>query len=364
MKSKSLVILAIVTVAVILAAVLADKNRAPSNSLEKQVLFQGLSEKINDVHSMSLQKFGNTLTLEKQDDLWVIREADNYPANFGKIKEAVIAVSGLEVLSNKTSNPDLYNRLGVEDPASEKSNSLLLELRNANNEALTALIVGNIRHSKSADSQPGLYVRLPDSDTALLVEGRLELSASVQDWFNKSLMDIDGARVSKIVIEREGSAGISLHRETDTDDFSLDNIPEGKEIQSAVIISRMSTMLESLSAEGAMAEEKMNGHIVSTTTLTTFDGLQVTIKNAFLDDAYYSAFSFTANENEQVEASEGETADGMEGKPSVSDEAAALNQRHAGWAYQIPDYKFELFDEAFEDLVRAPSAEAEGTPAQ
>ena len=105
MKSKNLIILAIITVAVILAAVLADRNRAPSSTLDKQVLFPGLSEQINDVHTMALQKFGETLTLARQGDDWVIEEADNYPANFGRTKESVIAVSKLEILSSKTSNP-------------------------------------------------------------------------------------------------------------------------------------------------------------------------------------------------------------------------------------------------------------------
>ncbi len=355
MKSKSLIILAIITVAVILAAVLADRNRAPSSSLDKQALFPDLSGQINDVHSMSLQKFGKTLTLVRQGDTWTIAQADNYPANFSRIKESVIAVSKLEILSSKTSNPKLYSRLGVEDPASEKSNSLLLELSDAGSNSLASVIVGNIRHSKSADSQPGLYVRLPDTETALLVEGRLELSADTRDWFDKNLVDIDGARISRIVIERDDAPGVSLHREKDTDDFSLDNIPEGKEIQSAVIITRMSTMLESLAADGVLAATRMDGNVVSTTTLTTFDGLTVTITNAVIDEASYASFSFKASEVEQ--AATGDEAGTMEARVPVTDEAAALNTRHAGWAYLIPDYKFELFDEAFEDLVRAQSSD-------
>ena len=355
MKSKNLIILAIITVAVILAAVLADMNRAPSSTLDKQVLFPGLSEQINDVHTMALQKFGETLTLARQGDDWVIEEADNYPANFGRIKESVIAVSKLEILSSKTSNPKLYSRLGVEDPASEKSNSLLLELRDASGNSMASVIVGKIRHSKSADSQPGLYVRLPGAEAALLVEGRLELSADIGDWFDKSLVDIDGARISRIVIERDDAPGVSLHREKDTDDFSLDNIPEDKEMQSAVIITRMSTMLESLAAEGVVAATRMDGNVVSTTTLTTFDGLTVTITNAVIDEASYASFSFEANEVEQAASEDEATA--MEDKMSVTEEAAALNARHTGWAYRIPGYKFELLDEALEDLVRAPSGD-------
>ena len=356
MKSRSLIILAIVTVVAILAAVFADKNRSTDISSGKEHVFPQLSTQINDVHNLSLEKYGQSLSLVKLDNTWVIKEADNYPANFGKIKESVIAVSKLMILSNKTSNPDLYGRLGVEDPASEKSNSLLMSLGDAEGNVLATLIVGSIRHSKSADSQPGLYVRFPDSDTALLAEGRLQLSADIRDWFNRNLMDIDGARISSIVIERADAPVVSLHREKDTDDFSLDNIPEDKEIQSAVIITRMSTMLESLAAEGVRSSSSVSDYIVSTTRLSTFDGLQISISNAIVDGSSYASFSFSADDSETVDAGSEDTGE-MDGQASVSEEAAMLNKVHSGWAYQIPDYKFELFDESLDDLVRSHSAD-------
>lgn len=364
MKNKSLLIFAVITLGAILAAMLVWQNRAPTSSLEKQPLFADLSGKVNEVHRLRLQQHEESLTLVKNGDMWVIEEADNYPADFARIRESVIAVSKLMILSRKTSNPDLYPRLGVEDPLSEKANSTLLKLEDNNGAELASLIVGNSRHSKSAESLPGLYVRLPDADTALLVEGRLDASVDIKQWFNRDLLDIDGARISKIAIEHKQGPLVSLHRAEDIDDFSLDNIPADKDIQSPVIITRMSTMLESLSVDGVTSESRIKDHISSTTQISTFDGLEISISNAVLEDKSYASFSFSsrevevADEPEDVAAGEGDTDE----KPSVADEAGKLNQQMSGWAYAIPDYKFELFTRALADLVREKQADKEETP--
>lgn len=367
MNSKNLVIFAVITVVAILAATLVGKKRAPSSSLEKEILFSELSGQINDVHRLRLEKHGKTLGLVKTDTAWVIEEADNYPANFGKIKETVIAVSKLMILARKTSNPDLYRRLGVEDPLAEDANSLLLSLQDDKDNELATVIVGNTRHSKSADSLPGLYVRLPADDSALLVEGRIDVSAESRDWIDRELMDIDAAQISKIVIEHKDGPRVSLHRAEDIDDFTLDNIPEGKEMQSAVIISRISTMLESLSADGVVSADRIKDQVSSTATLSTFDGLDISISSAVIDDIFYAGFSVSARQSESTteeQLSSADEAGQAEQAPTAPELAKSLNQKLAGWAYIIPDYKFELFTQQLEELVRGPEQEQPSSDAE
>ena len=212
MKSSKLLILALITIAVIIAATMMSRHRAPTTTMEKQLLFPELLKKVNDVSTIELMNQDTSLSLLKHDDLWVIRQADNYPADFGKIRGTVIAVAELMILAEKTSTADRYEQLGVETPSADGADSLLLSLFDDDGKALARLIVGKPRHSKSAKDKPGLYIRLPDAQPALLVEGRLDINADVKDWFKRELFSINAARIKSIQITHAHDSTVDLYR--------------------------------------------------------------------------------------------------------------------------------------------------------
>ncbi|MFT5134435.1 MAG: hypothetical protein ACI9SC_002914, partial [Gammaproteobacteria bacterium] len=358
MKSNKLVIFTLITLAVILAAGLMSRHRAPATSLEKQSLFAGLLEKVNNVTTIKLMKQNKSLTLVRHEDLWVIQQADNYPADFGKIREVVIAVADLKILVEKTSNSALYERLGVEEPSSEKASSTQLSLLDADDKVLAELIVGKNRHSKSAEDKPGLYVRLPESQTALLVEGRLDPSVEVKDWFNRELFSIKASRIKQIQIEHTNDATFTLAREDNVDDFSMNDLPEGMEMQSDVIISRMATLLEDVAIDNVVKAEKLTQAKQSTATIHTFDGLVVTVVNGVIDDNNYSSFSFSVAKKAS-DAAENES-DEKDEESNPAEEAETLNKLMTAWAYAIPTFKYELFTRKQAQLIKeiTPTDEA------
>jgi hypothetical protein len=354
MKSNKLIILALVTVAVIFAATMMSRHRAPTTSVEKQTLFPGLLEKVNDVNSLSLTKYNQSLTLSQIENKWGIEQADNYPADFGKVRETVIAVADLMILAEKTSNADFYEKLGVEDPAMEDASSLQLSLLDSTGNSMAKLIVGNARHSKSPGDKDGLYVRLPDSKTALLVQGRLNVSADVKDWFTRELFSIDASRIKNINIVHADASTVKLSREQDIDDFIVEDLPDGMEMQSNVVISRMGTILEDIFVDNVMKLEKLTGSEQTTVTIHTFDGLVITITSAEIDGINYSGFSFAASESTSdtsAEESEDEVS-GTDKKPKPAEEAKTLNSLMSGWAYAIPSFKHELFTRKADQLIR------------
>jgi Domain of unknown function (DUF4340) len=363
MKSNKLIILTLVTIVVILAATMMSRHRAPTTSLEKQLLFPALLDKVNDVSTVSLKKQEKSLTLVQKEKQWVIQDADNYPANFGKIRETVIALAELMLLAEKTSNSDLYEKLGVEDPSENHASSVQLSLLDSNGKALADLIVGNARRSKSPGDKSGLYVRLPDAQAALLVEGRLDISTDVTDWFERELFDINASRVKHIHIAHADDAIIELGRENEVDDFSMDNLPEGMEMQSNVIISRMGTMLESVFVDNVISADKLAEAEQSTATIHTFDGLIVTISSAEIGGNNYSSFSFAVDENVDKGSENESTEDTTTNSdnPGPAEEAEALNKLMSGWAYAIPSFKYELFTRKLDALIRASSTEDEAS---
>jgi len=101
MKNKKLIVLAIVTLAVILAAGIASRLRAPQSTINTQVLFPELAGRINDIAAITIKGNKGTIVLQQQGERWVLASADNYPALFNRIKQNVVGMSELRIVDEK-----------------------------------------------------------------------------------------------------------------------------------------------------------------------------------------------------------------------------------------------------------------------
>lgn len=381
------IIFAVVTIIVIVAAILVSQQRAPQTGKEKARLFPGLDGKINDVSEIMIRDSLNTLTIRRVSGKWRIAEADDYPALIDEVKQTVIATAELRLVAEKTANPDLYERLGVEAPDRQGATSHLLALRGNGNE-LATLIVGKPRRSQSPSHSPGLYVRLPEQAQALLVEGSLSVSADIIDWIKRDIINIESDRVRAIHARHKDASIVQLKRDAPGDELVLQNIPEGKEQESAYTINRMVALLENIYVEGVRSAADIDYSAPdSIIKIETFDGLTADVRVKKIDENTYAGFSFAVspssepaeNDVEEAAASDevparddagdeaGEPAaeegvdDAVEETEAEEDaqatpgqEAEVLNALVNGWAYQLSESKAELFSKPFSDLVRDP----------
>ena len=360
MKNRYIILTAL-TLIVVIAAVIVSQQRAPQTSKEKTSLFPGLSQRINDVDELLVHDGQTTLTVHRVAGKWSIAEADDYPALVDKVKQTVLAVSGLQVVAEKTNNPDLYKRLGVEDPDSLGATSHLLTL-NADGDELATLIAGQARRSKSASSAPGLYVRIPGQQQALLVEGRLTVSADIIQWIKRDIINIEGDRVNSVHIQPADRREAILKKDGPADDLELQNIPEGKEQQSEYLVSRMGTVLENIFVDGVRKVDSIDStRPASIVDVTTFDGLTANVRVMKSGEHTYAQFSFAADrragtDRADEEAGENDAEEEVEVTPEQ--EAETLNKLVQGWAYRLSTSKAELFNQSLSDLVRDPETEA------
>ena len=358
MSNRQIIIIAL-TLVVVIAAVIVSQQRAPQTSKEKTILFPELAERINDVNELVIRDDQNTLTILRAAGSWSIAEADNYPALIDKVKQTVLAVSDLQVISEKTNNPDLYKRLGVEDPDSQGATSHWLTL-SGNGDELASLIVGKSRRSKSAAGAPGLYVRVPGQQQALLVEGRLSASADIIQWIRRDIINIEGERVNSVQLRPADRREVVLKRDNPADDLALQDIPEGKEQQSDYLISRMAALLENVYVDGVRKEKNLDfTRPESITNITMFDGLTAHVEVVKSDEHSYARFSFAAqadrpDNKETTGETSPETDAEEEIKPTPEQEAETLNSLVQGWAYRLSTSKAELFNQSLSDLVRDP----------
>lgn len=377
MQARNLIIFGAVTVLALAAAVTATRLRAPAQQTEKPLLFPDLRARANDVGEIRVHGQDRTITLARQGDNWVIREADGYPALIDRVRDAVIGVSELRTLADKTSNKNMFKRLGVEDLKDSGSNSILLQLKDGRGADMASLIVGRSRRSTSRAEPPALYVRQPDATNALLVQGRLDVSTDMGKWFNRDLFNVTPDRVQSLSISHGDGSRVQMARGMKGADLMLADVPAGKEAQSSVVLSRMGTVLESFFIESARAAGRaLFPPDAATMTVRTFDGLVATLVSARIDDQPLTRISFAyeapadaaANDTTQPETPAADPAAATpaaepasaETTPAdVKGEVEKYNAAVKDWAFQVPQFKFELLTRRMDDLVRDPLPKGE-----
>lgn len=379
MGNRNLVFIAVTVVAVV-AAVAISQQRAPQTRKATPLLFPDLAAKVNEVNELQIRDGVSELTARRVSGAWRVVEGDDYPALIDKVKQTVVGAADLRVVAEKTQNPDLHKRLGVEDPESKGAESHLLTLK-SDGEELASFIMGKARRSQSPSHSPGFYARLPGQPQALLVEGSLEISADVAEWIKRDIVDIEGVEVSDIRISHREGPEVILKRATPEDDLALQNIPAGKEQESEYAIVRLAGLMANIYVNGVKRADRFASVAPDANIeVKTFDGLLATAQVYGEDGKTYAQFSFAAAPEaavaEAVEADDSGTEASDEGAEAgeteageesieVGDEdaeeamtpaekAQALNALTAGWAYQLSESKAELFTKPQSELVRDP----------
>lgn len=373
MGNRNLVFIAVTVVAVV-AAVAISQQRAPQTRKETPLLFPDLAAKVNEVNELQIRDALSELTARRVSGAWRIVEGDDYPALIDKVKQTVVGAADLRVVAEKTQNPDLHKRLGVEDPESKGAESHLLTLK-SDGEELASFIMGKARKSQSPSHSPGFYARLPGQPQALLVEGSLEISADVAEWIKRDIVDIEGVEVSDIRISHREGPEVILKRATPEDDLALQNIPAGKEQESEYAIVRLAGLMANIYVNGVKRADRFASAAPDANIeVKTFDGLLATAQVYDEDGKTYAQFSFAAAPEAVAEVAEAEVevagagdegAEAGDGNAEAGDEGAeeamtpasqaqALNALTAGWAYQLSESKAELFTKPQSELVRDP----------
>jgi len=343
MKPKKLLVFSLLTIVVIVIAALFTQSRAPQTTIEKETLFPELAGKINDVSRIEIKSSEDSdVVLQKMEGgQWALQSADNYPAQFDKIKDVVVGLSQMKILATKTDNPKLYPELGVEGPEGDNTSSLLLTLSDQSGTTLASLIVGKPRNNNSGSNRPNLYVRKADAKNALLVEGYLQLKSNNNDWYERNVIHIPASRIQNINIVKNTGEHLLIkkHAEGDTE-FK---VIEGNTASPSVLLNKLGTFFEDMHVEGVHAADNFVFPDDATiTTFKTFNGLVITVKNVLSDGKAFAHFSFTTAATSESPVNE--IAEKTSGTISVEEETRLWNEFISNWIYEIPEFKFETLD--------------------
>jgi hypothetical protein len=188
------------------------------------------------------------LLLDRVNGGWKV---NGFRADSGSLARFWEALEGAEIGDLVATNPANHARLGL---VPDSALTLRLELHS---ETRTVLV------GKAGNRYGTVYVRLPDSDSAFLLEGNLRslLTRSLSDWRNKRIATIDTARIERLELEMEGER-ITLVRADSIWTFS-----EGGEADSGTVRPILSELARLEAGGFAESEDSLSARGAALTAL-------------------------------------------------------------------------------------------------
>jgi hypothetical protein len=366
MRSRTLIaLLAALAVLVALAIAVSVSQRAATGA--GAALFPGLKDQLNDVDSVVVRAAGNktVATLERGKDGWTVKERNGYPADIGRIRKNLIALAEATIVEEKTSNPELYNRLRVEDIEKDSAAGLRLDVGVGGKTAASA-IVGTTAVAGSDTA----YLRRAGEPTSWLVKGAFELPRETGGWLDKSIVNIPASRIAAVAITHPDGKTLRIDKARASEaDFKVSDVPPGRSLSFPGAANAIGAALTDLNLDNAEPAAGFDPGAARPTVarFETFDGLVVEVSTwqlpagarlrvtARADEALAARFAPPAGTPEPKPAADAVAAEERKDLAAVKAEAAQLDARVNGWVYTVPSFKAEQLARKLDDLL-APKA--------
>jgi hypothetical protein len=371
MNTKKLIILVAVALAAIGLGIWVSSDRSSQDEASTAALFPDLKKTLNDATAVRIFTAGDKQAVEiaRKESAWVVSERHGYAADDAKVRKLLLSLANAKLREEKTSNPENYASLSVEDVSAEEASGIRIEV--AGVAPAVNLIVG--KPGSSLDTQ---YVRKAGEKQSWLVDADIDSTAVAQDWLRKTLFEISADRIQSVTIQTKGAKPYTAAKSTKTDaDFSVTGLPKGKRLSSPSAANTLATALTGLALSDVEPAAQFEGSPEVTATYQTFDGLILEIKGWSKEDKRYLAGQARfdaaladrfktasepepalANEQKSAETASAETVKTNEpankaDAANVAEEAKSLNERFSGWVFEIPEYKYNVIFKPLADLL-------------
>ena len=318
---RTLAIILLVLLAGLFATTLSNNS---SDTSAGGLLLPDLKAEINDLKEVSIYKAGEAVTLKSEAGQWVLAEYKNYPVDTGKLRQLLLSLADARKLEEKTSKAQMYGRLGVEDTSAGSQGT---EIRLSGPDSVRTIIIGNLAQREYR------YARISGEERSWLIDQNPTLPDDLTGWMLQEILDIDASLIQSVTVSHSDGETIRIHKEdAAVTDYSVSDIPDGRELRYPSIIDGMAGVLSGLKLEG-VTEASEQSDSAATTVFTTFDGLTITVNSSIRD------------ENTWITVSADQT-------DAASDAAIRINGRVGGWTYQIQSYKSDQLRRRWDDILK------------
>jgi uncharacterized protein DUF4340 len=371
MTPKSFVNLTgIALVSALLALVtFAANNQWGSGKTGGEKLVPTLADAIRQVTGLEIRQGEDAVVLERaQNGTWSLKSRGGYPVDVTKVRALLVGLSQAELVEPKTSKPDRYATLELEDPEQKGAKSRLLRLTDADGKAISEVVLGKRRSAGFGTGQTiGTYVRKPGNPQTWLANVEIDAPLATKDWVKTSVLALDNAKINRLSIEIPGEQALKLERlataaapkDAKTDAAKGDakdakeaewkhpsfesaklafvGFPvEGKKLKDASAAESLARAVASIDLEDVRKlSAPPAGDGGSVVKVESADGLTTTLRLRKDGDAHWLTVTVSGGEGDAKKTAE---------------ETAARTQ---GWEFKIPAYKADAILKKRADLVEA-----------
>lgn len=366
MNAKVIGIIGVIAIAVLAIAFLAgrqsDRSRTEITAPDEH-LFPALNQRMNDVARVHIQDNITSVTLQRTNGTWGLVQQAGYPVRFDQVRKTIIDAAGLKKVEEKTSNPDLYTRLDVEDVTAPDAKGMLVKFDDKDGQNIASLIVGRPYYPPGGGGGAQQFVRPVDEKASWLVAGSLQLQADPRTWLETTLFNVPGDRIQSVLIQHADGEELRISKATPEErNYVLETLPEDREVAAENRMNELSNLFLNLRLDEVRpaCQITKGATLVASAEGRTFDGLIVQAKTVEMEGTRYTTFEahvdldaiVRINESRMSEArdlqatvkAKGNGEGAVEENPvpelieetDVQAEADKINSTVNGWAYVLP----------------------------
>jgi hypothetical protein len=360
MTKRTVAILAAALV-VLVVLVVAGQRTSTGPAGAGDVLVPDLEAALGDIDRVTIVRANNetVATLEKRPESWVVADKNGYVANAAKLRQALTALAEARVLEQKTSTPELYGRIGVQDVTAADAGGISLAL-SAPGLTLPTIILGNAEGSRYR------YARRAGEAQSFLIDRNPDVPRAAAQWLDSVIVDVRGERVREVTITHADGEVVRISKASaELANFDVAGVPEGRELSYPGVANTVGNALRELNLEDveqAAAAAAAAAEQATVVEYRTFDGLVVRITGVERNDESWISLEASADPAQAAPAAapaapaEGAAASAAAPAADPAAEAARINAKVGGWRYKIASFQYDQMTRRMADLLKAPPA--------
>lgn len=376
MSQRTVAVLAAALV-VLLALVLFGQRSGTAPSETDAALLPSLESALGSLERITIVKASNetVATLEKRPESWVVADKNGYPADTAKLRQALTALAEARIVEQKTANPELYDRLGVEDVSAEGAAGISVSFAGPG-VTLPAVILGN------AEGSSYRYARRAGEAQSYLIDGNPDVPRDAAQWVDSLIVDLRSDRVREVTITHADGEVVRVSKDSpELANYEVADVPEGRELSYPGVANVIGNALRELNLEDVEPAPETAPEGATVVEYRTFDGLVVRVTGTESDDESWitleasvaAAQAAAATDGAQPGAAEeaedaadsaaGDAAGGAEAAATEeapaadpNAEAARINAKVGGWRYNIAGFQYDQMTRRMADLLKPPPA--------
>jgi hypothetical protein len=333
---------------------------------------------INDVARVVIRGSNGQVNLAKKNDVWVVEEKADYPANFERASKLLRQLWELHPVQELNVGQSQLSRLELTEPGESDKPGTVVELKDKDGKTLAKLIAGkqNVRKSEGPREFPipmGRYVLAPQTGKVALVSQTIDVDAKPQSWLKPDFIKIENPE-SIALAGQTAPKHWTLARSDSKADWKLTDGKKNEEANKATV-SSFSSVLGSLKFNDVLPPDaKIGEHGLDkpeVLTVRTFDRFTYTLKIGKLSSENYPvAVSVMADPIKERTAAPDEKPeekaklDGeFETRLKQREDKAASEKEYEKRIYMVPKSSLDPFVKDRADMLAKPTPSPTPSPA-